>query len=90
VTPPDPGGECLLLGPPPDNSIGVPRPATARMTGAPVDRPQPGRTHVAKVNVRSPTFSSCPRKRAPRANAPDTALESRLRGNDGITLMRDA
>ena len=39
VTSPYPGGEWRLLGPPPDNSIGVPRPATARMTGAPVDRP---------------------------------------------------
>ena len=39
VTPPDPGGEWPLLGPPPDNSIGVRRPATARMTGPPVDRP---------------------------------------------------
>ena len=29
VTPPDPGGEWRLLGPPPDNSIGMPRPATA-------------------------------------------------------------
>ena len=28
------------------------------------------------------TFSSCPRKRAPRANAPNIALDSRLRGND--------
>jgi len=27
-------------------------------------------------------FSSCPRKRAPRANAWDTALDSRFRGND--------
>jgi hypothetical protein len=39
VTSPYPGGEWRLLGSPPDNSIGVPRPATARMTGAPVDRP---------------------------------------------------
>jgi integrase len=45
VTPPDPGGEWRLLGPPPDNSIGMPRPAAARMTGAPVDWPQLGRTH---------------------------------------------
>ena len=43
VTPPDPSGEWRLLGPPPDNSIGMPRPATGRMTGA-VDRPQFGRT----------------------------------------------
>ena len=43
--PPDPAGEWRLLGPPPDNSIGTPRPATARMTGALVDRPQLGRTH---------------------------------------------
>jgi hypothetical protein len=33
VTPPDPGGERRLLGPPLDNSIGMARPATARMTG---------------------------------------------------------
>jgi len=58
VTPPDPGGEWRLLGLPPDNSIGVPRPATARMTGAPVDRPQLGRTQrnrclpSAELNVR--------------------------------------
>src|SRR6516165_7601062 len=44
VTPPDPSGEWRLLGPPPDNSIGMPRSATGRMTGAPVDRPQFGRT----------------------------------------------
>jgi len=44
VTPPDPSCEWRLLGPPPDNSIGMPRPATGRMTGAPVDRPQFGRT----------------------------------------------
>jgi len=31
--------------PAPDNSIGMPRPPTARMTGAPVDRPELGRTH---------------------------------------------
>jgi hypothetical protein len=40
VTPPDPGGEWRLLGPPLDRSIDAPRPATARMTGASVDRPQ--------------------------------------------------
>jgi len=45
VTPPDPGSEWRLLGPPLDNSVGVPKPATARMTGAPVDWPQLGRTH---------------------------------------------
>ena len=45
VTPPDPGGEWWLLGPPLDNSVGVPKLATARMTGAPVDRPRLGRTH---------------------------------------------
>jgi hypothetical protein len=45
VTLPDPGGERQLLGPPLDNSIGRLRPATARMTGAPVDRSQLGRTH---------------------------------------------
>jgi hypothetical protein len=45
VTPPDPGGEWRLLGRRPHNSIGVPTPATARMTGAPVDRPQLRRTH---------------------------------------------
>jgi len=45
MTPPDPGGEWRLLGPPLDNSVGVPKPATARMTGAPVDWPQLGRTH---------------------------------------------
>jgi len=44
VTPPDPGGERRLLGPPPYTSIGVPRPATARITCAPVYRPQPGRS----------------------------------------------
>ena len=45
VTPPDPGGERWLLGPPLDNSVGVRKLATARMTGAPVDRPRLGRTH---------------------------------------------
>ena len=45
VTPPDPGGERRLLGPSLANSIAMPRPATARMTGAPVDRSQLGRTH---------------------------------------------
>jgi hypothetical protein len=45
VTPPDPGGESRVLGPPLDNSIRMPRTATARMTGAPVDRSQLGRTH---------------------------------------------
>jgi hypothetical protein len=45
LTPPNPGGEWRLLGQSPDNSIGMPRPATAQMTGAPVDRPQLGRTH---------------------------------------------
>ena len=58
VTPPDPGGEWRLPGPPPDRSIDAPRPATARMTGAPVDRPQLGRTQrnrclpSAELNVR--------------------------------------
>jgi len=35
----DPGDKWRVLGPPPDNSIGMPRPATARMTGAPGNRP---------------------------------------------------
>jgi hypothetical protein len=33
---------------------------------------------------RTETFSSCPRTRAPRANAPDTVLDSPCAGNDGI------
>ena len=36
---------------PPDNSIGVPRPATARLTGAPVDRPQLRRAHETTAHL---------------------------------------
>jgi hypothetical protein len=49
VTPPS--GEWRLVGPPPDNSIGMPRPATARMTGAPVDQPQLKRTRKPLPNL---------------------------------------
>jgi hypothetical protein len=39
VMPPDPVDKWRVLGPPHDDSIGMPRPATARMTGAPGNRP---------------------------------------------------
>ena len=69
VTPPDPGGEWRrLLGPPPDNSIGVPRPATARLTGAPVDRPQLRRAdettaHLAPCTMSAITWSTISSRR---------------------------
>jgi hypothetical protein len=74
LTPPDPGGEWRFLGRSPDNSIGMPRPATARMTDAPVDRPQLGRTHEsvassAELNVRIHS--------APAASLLRTRLEPR-------------
>ena len=50
VTPPDPGGEWRLLGPPLGNSIGMPRPATARMTGAPVGLRVPAQVFNAVLN----------------------------------------
>jgi hypothetical protein len=71
VTPPDPGGERRLLGPPLDNSTGMPRPATARMTGAPVDRSQLGR--VAAVGLGWPL----------PAEMTDAALEAELFTNVG-------
>src|SRR5262245_26187281 len=81
VMPPDPGGEWRLLGLPPDNSIGSPRPARTRMTDAQVDRPQFGRTREtvaycsAELNVRihsapagvccEPDFGAHPTARLP-------------------------
>ena len=39
-------------------------------------------TSLRKLAHVIPTFSSCPRKRASRAQAPEAALDSRLRGSD--------
>ena len=51
VTPPDPAGGWWLLGPPLDNSTDSPRPATARMTGAPVAQRQLRRTHETVAHL---------------------------------------
>ena len=62
------------LGPPPDNSIGMPRSATGRMTAAPVDRPQLRRTHetvavlLALSGITSIHFSQRTGQRAPECN----------------------
>jgi hypothetical protein len=51
VTTPDPGGEWRLLGPPPDTSIGTPRPATA-------DERCAGRSVPTRTNLRNRCLSN--------------------------------
>ena len=79
VTPPDQSGERRLLWPPLDNSIGMPRPATARMTGAPVDRSQPGRTHETVAYLARDTPGPCRDRRLSRGSVSEVLWRIRRR-----------
>jgi hypothetical protein len=87
VTPPDPGGERRLLGPPLDNSIGMARPATARMTGAPVDRFQLGRTHETVAYLSSAELNVRIRSPPPRSLARSRFLSAGCEDASGIVGM---
>ena len=66
----------------------APHPASRRRSFLRLRSQRPAPTRTCTVLTKRPHGAhSCPRKRAPRANAPDAALGSRLRGCNRFPIL---